>query len=63
MRESLYQKDSNIFRKLSPGVADILCMYNYLLCTIINVICVMQSMSATPAGIYTNVLTNTVIQQ
>ena len=36
---------------------------NNSLCTITNVICVMQSMSATPAGIYTNVLTNTVIQQ
>ena len=31
------------------------------MCTIINVICVMQSMSATPADIYTNVLTNTTV--
>jgi len=29
----------------------------------INVICAMQSMSAILAGIYTNVLTNTVFQQ
>ena len=32
------------------------------LCTIINVICVMQSVSVTPADIYTNVLTNVIEQ-
>ena len=38
-------------------------LVNNAWCTIINVICAMQSMSAILAGIYTNVLTNTVFQQ
>ena len=45
--------------ELKPPIISQQCVvYNYK-----NVICVMQSMSATPAGSYTNVLTNTVIQQ